>query len=336
MNRIDRLMATILLLQGRRVVRAEEIAAHFEISLRTVYRDIAALSEGGVPIAAEAGVGYSLLGEYRLPPVMFTPEEAGALFLGGELVDRLTDLSLQAQMRSALLKIRAVLPRSHQDRLDRLQRTTAFLARSRTPGSDGNLTVLSRIQSALAGRRVLRIAYRKDREAISTWREVEPLGLLHYADHWHLIAHCRMRNELRDFRSDRIADLEVRGEVFEGHADFSLRKLVDSWRDGARAREVVIQVHRRVVDRFRRAWIGAVVDERPGAADSVRMTILAGECDGVTHWLLGFGTSISVESPSSLRQRLAVLAAGVARHHAVDPGTDAQPPQAAGGVGSGE
>src|SRR5690349_12349275 len=81
MNRIDRLMATILLLQGRRVITAEDIADHFEISLRTVYRDIAALSEGGVPIVAEAGVGYSLLNGYQMPPVMFTPEEAGALFL---------------------------------------------------------------------------------------------------------------------------------------------------------------------------------------------------------------------------------------------------------------
>lgn len=319
MNRIDRLMATILFLQGRRLVRAEEIAGHFEISLRTVYRDIAALSEGGVPIAAEAGVGYSLLDEYRLPPVMFTPEEAGALFLGGELVNQLTDLSLQAPMKTALLKIRAVLPRSQQDRLDRLEGTTAFLARFRSPGSEGKLTVLSRIQSALAGRRVLRIAYRKDGEAAATWREVEPLGLIHYADHWHLIAHCRMRNNLRDFRSDRITDLEIRSEVFVGHSEFSLRKLVDSWRDGARAREVVVRVHRRVLDRFRRAWIGAIVDETAVAADGVRLTLMASECEWLTGWLLGFGTAITVESPVSLRQRLALMAEGVARHHASDP-----------------
>ena len=81
MNRIDRMLATILLLQGRRVIRAEDIAVHFEISLRTVYRDMAALSEAGVPIVAEAGVGYGLLKGYSMPPVMFTPEEASALFL---------------------------------------------------------------------------------------------------------------------------------------------------------------------------------------------------------------------------------------------------------------
>ena len=82
MNRVDRMLATILLLQSRRVIKAEDIAEHFEISLRTVYRDMAALSEAGVPVAAEAGVGYSLLRGYLMPPVMFTAEEASALFRG--------------------------------------------------------------------------------------------------------------------------------------------------------------------------------------------------------------------------------------------------------------
>lgn len=83
MNRIDRLVATVLLLQSRKIVRARDIAAHFEISTRTVYRDVRALCEAGVPIAAEAGEGYSLVEGYHLPPVMFTTSEASALFLGG-------------------------------------------------------------------------------------------------------------------------------------------------------------------------------------------------------------------------------------------------------------
>src|SRR6266446_6599977 len=93
MNRVDRLMAMVVQLQSRRVVRAEDIAAHFEISVRTVYRDLAALGEAGIPIVAEAGVGYSLVKGYHLPPVMFTAEEASALFLGGKLVEYLTDAS---------------------------------------------------------------------------------------------------------------------------------------------------------------------------------------------------------------------------------------------------
>jgi predicted DNA-binding transcriptional regulator YafY len=103
MNRVDRLMAMIVHLQSRRLVRAEDIAAHFEISVRTVYRDIAALGEAGIPILGEAGVGYGLAKGYYLPPVMFTAEEASALFMGGKLVEHLTDASLRKHMESALL-----------------------------------------------------------------------------------------------------------------------------------------------------------------------------------------------------------------------------------------
>src|SRR5215510_7157977 len=129
MNRVDRLMATVLRLQSRRVVRAEDIAARFEISLRTVYRDLAALGEAGIPILAEPGVGYSLVKGYHLPPVMLTAEEASALSMGEKLVAHLTDDSLRKQMESAVLKIRSVLPRDRQDYLDRLDRYTAVVTR---------------------------------------------------------------------------------------------------------------------------------------------------------------------------------------------------------------
>ena len=127
MNRTDRLVAMVLFLQGRRVVRARDLAARFEITERTVYRDIAALGEAGVPIMGEAGVGYSLMKGYQLPPVMFTADEATSLFVGGELVKQLTDASLQVPMVSALEKLRAVLPRDRQDHVERLaQRTLVF------------------------------------------------------------------------------------------------------------------------------------------------------------------------------------------------------------------
>src|SRR5262249_12495714 len=105
MNRVDRLVAIALRLQSRRLVRAEDLADYFEISIRTVSRDIAALGEAGVPIMAEAGVGYSLAKGYHLPPVMFTADEASALSLGAKLVERLTDASLRRPMESALAKI---------------------------------------------------------------------------------------------------------------------------------------------------------------------------------------------------------------------------------------
>ena len=313
MNRIDRLMATILLLQGRRVIRAEDIAGHFEISLRTVYRDIAALSEGGVPIVAEAGVGYGLVNGYSMPPVMFTVEEAGALFMGGELVEHLTDPSLQAQMRSALLKIRSVLPRAQQDQLDRLKYTTALLITTPTAGGK-SLAVLTQIQNALAQRRVLAMRYRTRGEERATRREVEPLGLIFYSDYWHLIGYCRLRQDYRDFRTDRITELSTRTEICPPRPDFSVRAYVNSWRDRYQNIEVKVKVAKPSVDRFRRAWPGGVVEEK-AVKDGVVMTVLADECDWLVNWLLPFGSALEVISPASLRDQLAARALEIARHH---------------------
>lgn len=316
MNRMDRLLATLLLLQGRRSITAGEISGHFEVSIRTVYRDIAALSEGGVPVIAEAGVGYSIMRGYHVPPVMFTAGEAGALFLGGRLVDHMTDRSLEEQMQSALRKIRAVLPTSHQDHLDRLESATEVMMRP--PRGDGvgcRAAFLTSIQSALADRRVLDLVYRKAGGVESSRRRVEPLGLLFYADHWHLIAHCRLRGEVRDFRSDRIETLTVCKEGFTGHEGFSLREHLKSWRDRCVLVEVVVRVAVGLVPRFRAAWLGGIVEERPEEA-GVRLTLLADEGAWMAGWLLGFGSAVTILSPESLRNRVRDLAAAAAAHHA--------------------
>ena len=120
MNRIDRLTAILIQLQAKRIVGGKEIAARFGISLRTVYRDIRALENAGVPIGSEVGLGYFLAKGYHLPPVVFTKEEAGALLLGGKLIEKFSDHSVYRHFAIALDKIKAVLGKSEQDHLDTL------------------------------------------------------------------------------------------------------------------------------------------------------------------------------------------------------------------------
>src|SRR5690606_12965441 len=105
MNRIDRLTAILVQLQSKKVVTAQEIANRFEISLRTVYRDVRALEDAGVPIGAEAGKGYFIMEGYHLPPVMFTQQEANALVLGAKLIEGQTDVSIKKNFTEAMLKI---------------------------------------------------------------------------------------------------------------------------------------------------------------------------------------------------------------------------------------
>lgn len=316
MNRVDRLVAMVLRLQSRRVVRAEDLAAHFEINVRTVYRDIAALGEAGVPIMAEAGVGYSLVKGYHLPPVMFTAEEASALFIGGKLVEHLTDASLKKQMESALLKIRSVLPRERQDYLDRLERSTVVIAYGPNAAPRLSSEALIPLQRALAERRVLALDYEGGKRREVTKRHVEPLGLVYYADNWHLIAYCRLRRDVRDFRTDRIRQLQLQNEVFPPHAEFSLTRYLERETHEGRVALARVRFHASIMDRVHREWSCGVVEEQ-SEGEEVVVTLLAYSFEWLAGWVLSFGVRAEVVAPVSLQELVVAEAGKVAAKYAV-------------------
>ncbi len=208
MNRLNRLTAILTHLQSKRVITAQEIADRFEISLRTVYRDIRALEEAGVPIGAEVGKGYSIVKGYHLPPVMFSKEEASALLLGGKLIQKQFDDSIRKHYGEAMLKIKAVLRYREKDSIETLEGKIEVLHINnalKSPKFPNHF--LSDIQNALANKQVLKFDYYSSYNDQFTSREVEPSGLCYYSGHWHLIAYCRLRKDFRDFRADRIMKL---------------------------------------------------------------------------------------------------------------------------------
>lgn len=316
-------MAMVVYLQGRRLSRAEDIATHFEISVRTTYRDLAALGEAGIPIMAEAGVGYSLVKGYHLPPVMFTAEEAGALFMGGKLVEQLTDASLRKQMESALMKIRSVLPRERQDDLDRLERSTTVLGKPSEAVPRLACETLIPIQRALAERRVLALDYLGGARREMTRRQVEPLALIYYADNWHLIAYCRLRRDLRDFRSDRIHGLRLLNEVFSGHTDFSLEHYLATCMDEENFDTVVIRFKSEVMEPVRRDWSSRIVEEKMDG-DHVLVTLKVFGLEAFACWILSFGVKAKVVSPERLKSLVAAEAARVAAQYATVARTNLQ------------
>jgi len=315
MNRVDRLMGIVVRLQSRRVVRAEDIAAQFEISLRTVYRDLAALGEAGIPIVAEAGVGYSLVKGYHLPPVMLTAEEASALSLSGKLVEHLTDASLRKQMESALLKIRSVLPRDRQDYLDRLERYTTVLPSCSTAPERVSSGALIPVQRALAERRVLTLEYQGAQRPEVTHRQVEPLGLVYYGDNWHLIAYCRLRRDVRDFRTDRIRLLQIRDELFSGHADFSVQRYLEAGARAGKFEVARVRFRPEVMERVRREWSSRLQEERPDGG-GVLATLLTYSPEGLAGWVLSLGSAAEVLAPESLRRLVAAEAEKVVAKYA--------------------
>lgn len=308
MNRVDRLLALILFLQSRRVVTAEQVAEHFKLSVRTIYRDLAALGQAGVPIVAEAGVGYTLMRGYHLPPVNFTNEEASALVTGGLLVERFSDATLKARMQSALLRVRAVLPRDHQERIARLERGLATTAQVKT-ASQADLSLL---QQTLADLRVLSFSYQGAAKTATTERIVEPCGLIHYLERWHLIGWCRTSRDYRDFRTDRMTDVKALRETFTARRDFSVEQYIRAMPSSTLRAQVKFTPL--AADRAKREWWLGIVDETH-LTDGIVLTLATVEWEQLVRWLLSFQCEATVLSPENLRRSLVTAARGAAAHH---------------------
>ncbi|MHB1921422.1 MAG: helix-turn-helix transcriptional regulator [Chitinophagaceae bacterium] len=220
MNRVDRLFAILTLIQSKKFVPAERIADHFQISVRTVYRDIRALDESGIPVSFEPGKGYFIVQGYFLPPVSFSAAEANALMLMETMVRGFTDLSIQKHYSNALSKIKSVLPASQIDRMETLNHQTKM----QIPGCmESKGEYLSLLQHAISFPSILEMEYKNNKEEI-THRQVEPIGLIFYAFNWHLIAWCRLKEDYRDFRISRILRLKETGKGFQKTSHLNLEE----------------------------------------------------------------------------------------------------------------
>jgi predicted DNA-binding transcriptional regulator YafY len=312
-NRIDRLLGVILLLQSRRVVTAAQIAAHFETSVRTVYRDLSALSEIGVPIAAEAGVGYSLLKGYYLPPVMFSEAEASALFTGGEMLKQFADSSLAGPIDSALLKIRAVLPRELREQAERIIQHTAIIGAPR-PSAQLDQAILLPIQRAVALHRVLYLEYQAKGRAQATPRAVEPLGVVYYGNAWYLIAWCRLRADFRHFRLERIRRLIMQAATFALRPGFSLRAHLAESVNKEETIPARVQFTRGAAERARGECFAGLVEERL-VGDRVEIDFLTFSLEWLARWVLSFGCEAEAVTPDRFRELVKTEAEKVARLH---------------------
>ena len=211
-KRLSRLTAILTQLQTKRLLTSTELANKFSVSVRTIYRDIRALEQAGVPIITEEGKGYTLMEGYKVPPVMFTEAQANALIIAEQLVLKNKDASFIKGYSEAIEKIKAVLRYSQKDKVNLLSARTRF---DQNINRERNSNNLSELQFALTNFRLVNIDYINADEK-STSRIIEPFALLS-TENWLLVAYCQLREEFRFFRLDRIKKLQVLNEYFEPH-----------------------------------------------------------------------------------------------------------------------
>ncbi|MEM7114700.1 MAG: YafY family protein [Chloroflexota bacterium] len=308
MTRTDRLMAYLVMFQSRGLIRAQDLAARFEVSERTVYRDIDALCQVGVPIYGVAGEGYRLMDGYYLPPIMFSPEEARALVLAlsmfmGFTVDGVT----RASAENARDKIQAILPNRQKEEVEVLTAVLNFYAMPQPQINFDDQKLLA-IQQAIQNNQLIDLAYHSLAGNTQTKRVVEPIRLAIINHTWLLKAYCRLRKDVRNFNLARIDQYQVLEQTFALHK-------VNQPPSPEEEFDVVVRFEHEVVRWVReRQHLSFVREEQP-TADGVVMRYRVPSWRVIDSWLLGWGDKMTIIAPHHLRNQILQMAQRMVKKH---------------------
>ena len=318
-NVATRLISIILMLQRRGTLKAGELAEELGVSERTVHRYMGMLDELGIPIYSERGPygGFSLVRGYKLPPLIFTPEEATALYLGAELVRDIWGASYFDAAVAATAKLDNVLPDALLQEVRQAQRgllVTGWLRRDYGPWAP----ILDDLRRAVARRRRAVLSYQSFRQEV-TLRTVDPYALALQWGNWYLVAHCHLRDALRTFRVDRIQQVETGEETFEVPATFSAREHLMQMTQERPA------TYYRVAVRFE-PEVAHVVRERreewqelsEQADGSVTLAFDASELAWPCRWVLTYQDKATVIGPPELAAMVRDAAQSIAARYADD------------------
>jgi predicted DNA-binding transcriptional regulator YafY len=313
------LIAIILMLQRRGTIKASELADELDVSERTVHRYMGMLDELGIPIYSERGPygGFSLVRGYKLPPLIFSPEEATALYLGAELVKDIWGVSYFDAAVAATAKLDNVLPEALLQEVKQAQRgllVTGWLRRDYGPWAP----ILDDLRRSVARRRQVRLVYHSFRQQV-TERIVDPYALALQWGNWYLVGHCHLRDELRTFRVDRIREAQPTGETFELPAGFSAREYL------LRMAEERPATYYRVAIRFD-PDVAHIVRERreewqqltEQADGSVILAFDASDLAWPCRWVLTYQDRATVLGPPELAAMVRDAAQAIAARYADD------------------
>ena len=305
LNRFDRIVAILIQLQSKRIIKAQELADRFQVSLRTIYRDIRTLETSGVPIVSEAGVGYSIVDGYRLPPVMFTREEAGSFVAAEKLMQTFTDQSLGAYHASAMYKVKSVLRGTEKDWMSALE-SQVRIDPTQHLFNDNVPNALEILLESMVEKKQVRLHYQSLREDTPSERSIEPVGLFHENNYWYVLGYCHVRHDYRQFRTDRLVGIRRTDYLFtRAHAPLDEHR---SKKEAEHKITVRIRVDKTVAQFIKsaKAYYGFVSEQR--VKDQVEMTFSVVDLEhGFPRWYLTFGDYATILEPERLKERVREL-----------------------------
>jgi predicted DNA-binding transcriptional regulator YafY len=300
MQKLDRLFEIVLILQNsKKSITAQDLSERLGVNIRTVYRYIQTLGYGGIPIESTTGMGYKIMDDYHLPPIMFTPKEAAALLMGSEFVMKKVDFSYKKEAESAFLKIKSVLKEDTLEYVNKIDESTIVF---NDPHADKN--IIAKIQESIAERKLIKLKYYSMSKNEVTERTIEPMGLIYYSENWRIIAFCRLREDFREFRLNRINNLKCTGKIFD-RRDFSLNDFVGKEYNISNPLEIIIWFDKKAARLVKEKYSQGLMNERQVKNGTEMTFLISGErIDLTLNWILSFHKSAKLLGPETLKKKL--------------------------------
>jgi predicted DNA-binding transcriptional regulator YafY len=288
------------------------LAHHFNISNRTVYRDIRSLEAAGIPVGAETGKGYFLVAGYHLPPVMFTTEEIGALLMAEKISDSFTDNKTRANLTLAFNKIRAVLESSKKDWISEIEkRIVAYDSAEENLSNNGHFYD---IQNTIYEKKVIEIKYNSPEKNIVTQRLVEPVSLFFTENHWYLAAYCYSRNAYRIFRVDRIESLQITEKPFQ-HIHPDNRTVMEEILESKPLQKVILRLENGLnYERFKHKINPGLISEE-SLGERIEISFFTDSLPVLGKWLLYSDCDVEIVQPVELKNIMWQYATEIAHRY---------------------
>lgn len=304
-KRFDRIVAILIQLQSKKIVKAQELADRFDCSLRTIYRDIRTLEASGVPIYSEAGVGYALMDGYRLPPVMFTREEVSSFIAAEKLMQKFTDPTLGTHYSSAMYKLKSVLRSTDKDYLSNIE-SRIVMQTAEPMFNDNSPNTLAVLFEGIAEKKQISLSYKTFGKDELTDRNLEPVGVFHDNNNWYFLGYCHLRQDYRQFRTDRIQNLKKTDLNFTLEHD-SLETYLNKT-ETIPTSKVRILAEKKIARylAFDRKYYGFISEKE--VDDQIEMTFMCRDVEnGFARWFLMFGDYATILEPEILKTKVLEL-----------------------------
>lgn len=306
-KRFDRILGIYMQLQAKPLVKAQDLAVRYGVSLRTIYRDMQALQTAGVPIYGEAGIGYALLQGYKLAAISFTKEEALSFAAADKLMANYVDKDLYDHFSNALFKMKGGLRNRAKQQVADVEEK---LLLSPKQGSFNKKVpaALSILMQSIAEGLSVALSYQKANSKAVEHRTVEPIGLFHENNFWYIMAYCLLRKDYRQFRLDRIQEINLLADTRFTQQHEELAFYLAKKEQQATTQEIILQVSKKCAPylEWERSYHGFVSERE--LEDSIEMTFHCKEDnEWFARWLLMIGEEVTIVSPDALRLRVRTL-----------------------------